>query len=81
MDKVLNPVNQAAYAAVALCSTGEPVINIKGEKIGLGPMVREDSPVYRRWLNNFDTLRSGGVVRRVRVIEYAARGPDRNITH
>lgn len=38
----------------------EPVINIAGERVALGPMSRDQLPVYHRWLNNFDTLRSQG---------------------
>jgi len=37
-----------------------PVINIAGERVALGPMGRDQIPVYHRWLNNFDTLRSQG---------------------
>ncbi|MEZ4569039.1 MAG: GNAT family N-acetyltransferase [Thermomicrobiales bacterium] len=36
------------------------VINISGEKVGLGPMGRDQIPLYHRWLNDFDTLRTQG---------------------
>lgn len=37
-----------------------PVINLEGELVALGPMGRDQIPLYHRWLNNFDTLRSQG---------------------
>jgi RimJ/RimL family protein N-acetyltransferase len=37
-----------------------PVINLMGELVMLGPMEREQIPVYQPWLNNFDTLRTQG---------------------
>lgn len=38
----------------------DPIINIAGERVALGPMSREQITIYHRWLNNFDTLRSQG---------------------
>ena len=37
-----------------------PVISIEGELVALGPMGRDQIPLYHRWHNNFDTLRSQG---------------------
>ena len=33
-----------------------PVLNMRGEKIGLGPLSADLLPVYQRWLNDFDLL-------------------------
>lgn len=38
----------------------DPVINMAGRLAMLGPMSREQIPVYHRWLNNFETLHSQG---------------------
>ncbi len=35
-----------------------PIINIKGEWIGLGPHRRELIETYQRWINNFETMRT-----------------------
>jgi RimJ/RimL family protein N-acetyltransferase len=40
--------------------TDSPIINIVGELVMLGPMEREHFPVYQRWLNDFETLRTQG---------------------
>lgn len=33
-----------------------PVLNMRGERVGLGPLSEELLPVYERWLNDFDLL-------------------------
>jgi len=38
----------------------EPVINMAGELVMLGPMERAQIPVYQRWFNDFETLRTQG---------------------
>ena len=38
----------------------EPILNIVGERVALGPMRRELLPVYQRWINDFGTLRTLG---------------------
>jgi RimJ/RimL family protein N-acetyltransferase len=38
----------------------DQVMNIIGERVVLGPMGREQIPVYQLWLNNFHTLRTQG---------------------
>ncbi len=35
-----------------------PIINIEGTLVALGPMNREIIPVYQRWMNQFQTLRT-----------------------
>lgn len=37
-----------------------PVLNIRGEKVALGPLERALLPEYRRWINDFETLRTLG---------------------
>jgi len=35
-----------------------PIYNIVGEKVALGPLRRDLLPLYRRWINNFETMRN-----------------------
>lgn len=42
-------------------STGtvaQPIVNIVGERVALGPIRRDLLPLYQRWLNDFGTLRT-----------------------
>jgi diamine N-acetyltransferase len=39
----------------------EPIINIRGERIGLGPLSRDLVPLYQQWINDFDMMRTYGV--------------------
>lgn len=34
-----------------------PIINVRGELVGLGPIRREYIPLYQRWMNDFETTR------------------------
>lgn len=34
-----------------------PIINVRGELVGLGPIRREHIPLYQRWMNDFETTR------------------------
>jgi diamine N-acetyltransferase len=36
----------------------EPVLNVVGEKVALGPLVREHLPLHVRWLNDFHVIRA-----------------------
>ena len=36
----------------------EPIINIRGELVGLGPLRRDLLPLYGRWINDLDTVRN-----------------------
>ena len=38
----------------------EPIINIAGDLVALGPLCRDLLPLYQRWINHFGTLRSIG---------------------
>jgi len=37
-----------------------PIINIRGEKVGLGPLDAAMVPAFTRWINDFETLRTLG---------------------
>ncbi len=41
-----------------------PLFNIVGEKTALGPLRKDLVPTYTRWMNNFHTLRTMGVLPR-----------------
>ena len=36
----------------------EPVVNILGERVALGPLVREHLPLHVRWMNDFSVTRT-----------------------
>ena len=36
----------------------QPIINITGERVALGPLRRDLIPLYHRWLNDFDAVRN-----------------------
>src|SRR5205807_2139134 len=38
----------------------QPLINISGEKIALGPARRDLLPLYQRWINDFEVIRTLG---------------------
>ena len=40
-----------------------PIINILGEKVALGPLLREHLPLNLRWLNDFEVLATTSAVR------------------
>ena len=39
-----------------------PIINIEGDRVALGPHRRDLLPLYQRWINDFDMLRTIGAV-------------------
>lgn len=39
----------------------DPIINFEGELVSLGPMRRDLLPLYRRWVNDFGTVRFLGI--------------------
>lgn len=39
---------------------GQPILNIVGEHLGLGPLRRDLLPLYRRWINDFGIIRTVG---------------------
>ena len=50
---------------------GQPILNIIGERVALGPLRRDLNPLYARWLNDFNLQRTYGDV--PRPISIAAR--------
>jgi RimJ/RimL family protein N-acetyltransferase len=38
----------------------DPVVNLTGERVALGPLRRDLLPLYRRWMNDLDTQRPAG---------------------
>lgn len=40
---------------------GQPILNIVGELVALGPLRRELLPLYGRWINDFGTVRKLGL--------------------
>ncbi|HEY0068808.1 MAG TPA: GNAT family protein [Chloroflexia bacterium] len=46
-----------------------PVLNILGEKVALGPYDKSIVETYHRWVNDFDTLRLGGLPIKPRSLE------------
>jgi RimJ/RimL family protein N-acetyltransferase len=38
--------------------TDEPIINLMGEKVALGPLRRDLLPLYQRWVNDFEVTRT-----------------------
>lgn len=43
----------------------DPVVNIRGQQVMLGPMNASQIPTYQHWLNNFDTLQDQGEPRQM----------------
>jgi RimJ/RimL family protein N-acetyltransferase len=42
----------------AIDAGDHPVINFRGEKVGLGPLRRDLLPLYQRWMNDFEVTRT-----------------------
>ncbi len=42
-------------------ATSDPIVNIRGEKVALGPLDRSMLPDLTRWINDFSTLRTLGI--------------------
>ena len=40
--------------------SGDPIVNIVGEKVALGPRRRDLLPLYLKWMNDFEVTRSLG---------------------
>ena len=49
----------------------EPIVNIVGERVALGPLVREQVPLYARWRNDFFVQRTTGDVPEPTTLEVA----------
>ncbi len=46
-----------------------PIVNIVGERVALGPLLREHIPLIARWRNDFSVQRTFGDIPRGRTIE------------
>ena len=44
-----------------LPNSGQPVLNVVGERVALGPLRADLLPVYERWINDFATIRMLGL--------------------
>src|SRR2546428_6686086 len=49
--------------AMAEPDVDQPIVNITGEKLALGPIQRDQLPLYLRWFNDFDYARTTSSVR------------------
>jgi RimJ/RimL family protein N-acetyltransferase len=47
----------------------KPIVNIEGKLVALGPIRRELIPLYLRWINDFQTARTLGVLARPKTLE------------
>jgi len=42
-------------------ATGEPIINLRGQRVGLGPLEPTMLADFTRWINDFETVRTLGL--------------------
>src|SRR5262245_58552894 len=49
----------------------EPIINITGEQVCLGPVLREHIPLWTRWDNDFEVMALGSFAIGPRTVESA----------
>jgi diamine N-acetyltransferase len=65
----------------------QPIVNIVGERVALGPIRRDLLPLYQRWLNDFGTLRTLFIPPRPMTLEEEtawyerAAAPDASVVH
>ena len=52
-----------------MATATEPIVNILGERVALGPLMREHIPLFARWGNDFAVARTFGGTPRARTIE------------
>jgi RimJ/RimL family protein N-acetyltransferase len=45
-------------------TTAEPIVNIVGDKVALGPRRRDLLPLYLKWINDFEVVRNLGIALR-----------------
>jgi RimJ/RimL family protein N-acetyltransferase len=64
-------VDSAADSVVD--TAAEPVVNIMGERVALGPLRKDLVPTYHRWVNDFGTLRTLGVLPAPMLLEQEER--------
>jgi RimJ/RimL family protein N-acetyltransferase len=56
-----------------------PILNITGERVGLGPIEREHLPFIQRWDNDLFVLRTAGIGVRPRTVEDVAAWYERGV--
>ncbi|HYI14780.1 MAG TPA: GNAT family protein [Thermomicrobiales bacterium] len=61
-------------------SEQQPVVNITGEHVALGPLRRDLISLHQRWFNDFETDRTQGDLPGPRTLERATRWFERNAT-
>jgi len=61
-------------------SVDQPIVNITGERVALGPLRRDLIPTYQRWFNDFETDRTQGDLAGPRTLERATGWYERNAT-
>jgi diamine N-acetyltransferase len=64
-----NPTNADATTTPATALGAEPILNIRGVKVGLGPLTREHLPIFTRWENDFSIGFFSGTPMRPRSLE------------
>ena len=52
-----------------MTASGEPILNILGDTVALGPLRRDLIDLYVRWVNDFESIRSLGATFRPRTAE------------
>ena len=52
----------------------QPIINITGDKVALGPLRRDHLPLYERWINDFEVTRTLAIGMRPMTAEAEAAG-------
>lgn len=57
-------------------SPNEPIVNIVGSKVALGPRRRDLVPLYLKWKNDFEVMRSYGTRFRTSTLEAVESGYD-----
>ncbi|HLI51802.1 MAG TPA: GNAT family protein [Thermomicrobiaceae bacterium] len=70
-------------SSTAEAPVDEPIYNIRGEKVALGPIRRDLIPVYQRWINDLVTVRNIDMIPRPMSLEqetgwYESAIADRN---
>ena len=56
-----------------MAEPGGPIVNIVGERVALGPLLREHIPLLARWRNDFFVMRTFGTPRGLPVETITAR--------
>ncbi len=59
----------ADHARAVERSMEDPIWNVEGDKVALGPLRRDLLPVYQRWMNDLDVVRSLGTAMTPKTLE------------